>query len=163
LNTSGALPAGVFAAGGEDAALMPRHRAAVATDSRGHGRTVIALSWTLAPHERGPNIYGGRRAYACVTRRMTVLQAVVTAVVANCEGLDGLDVVVQDPLALHAEEASLQTTATASDEQMDAVRQRLWELVPHQLPRRTEMDRARHRDRPTMRGQGAVPAGALCL
>jgi hypothetical protein len=62
---------------------------------------------------------------------------VVTAVVANRKGFDRLDVVVQDPLALAAEEAYLQTTAKASYAQMAAVRQRLLELLPYQLHRRT--------------------------
>jgi hypothetical protein len=65
------------------------------------------------------------------------LQTVVTAVVANREGFDGLDVVVQDPLDLHAEEAYLHATVKASYEQMDAVRHRLLELLHHQLHRRT--------------------------
>jgi len=60
---------------------------------------------------------------------------VVTAVVANREVFDGLDVVVQDPLDLPAEEADLQTTAQASYAQMDEGRQRLLEWLPHQLHR----------------------------
>jgi len=132
-----AMHAGVFEAGWDDDALMQRHRAEVAPDYRGRGRTVIALDWTLAHHERGPKIYGVRRAYDYVTHRMTLFQTVVTAVVANCEGFDGLDVVVQAPLDLPAEEAYLHMTAKASYEQMDEVRQRLLELLHHQLHRRT--------------------------
>ena len=132
-----AMHAGVFEAGWDDDALMQRHRAAVAPDYRGRGRTVVALDWTLVHHERGPKIYAVRRAYDYVAHRMTLFQTVVTAVVANREICDGLDVVVQDPLDLHAEEAYLQTTAQASYTQMDEVRQRLLELLPHQLHRQS--------------------------
>jgi hypothetical protein len=132
-----AMHAGVFEAGWDDAALMQQHRAVVARDYRGHGRAVISLDWTLVHHERGPKIYAVQRAYDYVAHRTTLLQTVVTAVVANREGFDGLDVVVQDPLALSAEEAYLQSTAKASYEQMAAVRQRLLELLHYQLHRRT--------------------------
>src|SRR5215475_14732510 len=118
-----AMHAGVFEAGWDDTALMQRHRAEVAGDYRGRGRAVIALDWTLVHHERGPKIYAIRRAYDYVAHRTALLQTVVTAVVANREVFDGLDVIVQDPLDLHAEEADLQTTAQASYAQMDAGRQ----------------------------------------
>jgi len=132
-----AMHAGVFEAGWDDAALMQQHRAVVAGDYRGPGRTVIALDWTLVHHERGPKIYAVQRAYDYVAHRTALLQTVVTAVVANREVFDGLDVVVQDPLALAAEEAYLQATAKASYEQMAMVRQRLLELLHHQLHRRS--------------------------
>jgi hypothetical protein len=132
-----AMPAGVFEAGWDDAALLQQQRAVVARDYRGHGRAVISLDWTLGHHERGPKMYAVQRAYDSVAHRTTVLQTVGTAVVANREGFDGLDVVVQDPLALSAEEAYLQSTATASDEQRAAVRQRLLELLHSQRHRRT--------------------------
>jgi hypothetical protein len=131
------MHAGVFEAGWDDAALMQQHRAVVAGDYHGHGRAVISLDWTLVHHERGPKIYAVQRAYDYVTHRTTLLQTVVTAVVANHEVFDGLDVVVQDPLALSAEEAYLQITAKASYEQMAAVRQRLLELLHYQLHRRS--------------------------
>jgi hypothetical protein len=132
-----AMHAGVFEAGWDDDMLMQRHRAEVAADYRGRGRAVIALDWTLVHHERGPKIHAIRRAYDYIAHRTTLLQTVVTAVVANREMFDGLDVVVQDPLDLPAEEAYLQTTAKASYEQMAEVRQRLLELLHHQLHRRT--------------------------
>jgi hypothetical protein len=132
-----AMHAGVFEAGWDDAALMQQHRAVVAGDYREHGRTVISLDWTLVHHERGPKIHAVQRAYDYVAHRTTLLQTVVTAVVANRKGFDGLDVVVQDPLALAAEEAYLQTTAKASYEQMATVQQRLLELLHYQLHRRT--------------------------
>jgi hypothetical protein len=132
-----AMHAGVLAAGWDDTALMQQHRAVVARDYRGRGRTVISLDWTQAHHERGPKLYAVKRADDYVTHRTTLFQTVVTAVVANREMFDGLDVSVQDPLDLHAEEAYLQTTAKASYAQMDEVRQRLLELLHHQLHRRT--------------------------
>jgi hypothetical protein len=132
-----AMHAGVFEAGWNDAALMQQHRAMVASDYRGQSRAVISLDWTLVHHERGPKIYAVQRAYDYVAHRTTLLQTVVTAVVSNREVFDGLDVVVQDPLALAAEEAYLQSTAQASYEQMTAVRQRLLELLHHHLHRRS--------------------------
>ncbi|HEY7490350.1 MAG TPA: hypothetical protein VIH59_04500 [Candidatus Tectomicrobia bacterium] len=122
------MHAGIFEAGWDDAALVQRHRAAIASDYRGRGRTVIALDWPLVHHERGPQIYAINRAYDYVTHRTTVCQAVVTAVVANREVLDGLDVSGHAPWNLHAAEASLHATAQASYAQMDAVRHRVLEL-----------------------------------
>jgi hypothetical protein len=49
-----AMPAGGFAAGGDDHALRPRHRAAVAGEYRGRGRAVMSLDWPRVQHERGP-------------------------------------------------------------------------------------------------------------
>jgi hypothetical protein len=132
-----AMHAGVFEAGWDDNALMQRHRAEVATDYRGRGRAVISLDWTLVHHERGPKIYAVSRTYDYVAHRTTLLQTVVTAVVANRERVDGLEVMGQDPLDLRAEEAYLHATAKASYEQMDAVQPRLLELLYHQLHRRT--------------------------
>jgi hypothetical protein len=106
-----AMHAGGFEAGGDDDALMQRHCTEVAGEYRGCGRTVIALDWTLVHHERGPKISAVSRTYDYVAHRTTLLQTVVTAVVANRERIDGLDVVIQDPLNLHAEEAYLHATA----------------------------------------------------
>ena len=131
-----AMHAGVFEAGWDDDRLMQQHRAEIAADYRGRGRAVIALDWTLVHHERGPKIDAVSRTYDYIAHRTTLLQTLVTAVVANREVFDGLDVVVQNPLDLRAEEAYLQETAQASYAQMDAVRQRLLELLPHQLHRR---------------------------
>jgi hypothetical protein len=130
-----AMHAGVFEAGWDDAGLMQQHRAEVARDYRGRGRAVIALDWTLVHHERGPKMYAIRRAYDYVAHRTTLLQTVVTAVVANREVFDGLDVIVQDPLDLHAEEAYLEATAKTSYAQMQAGRQRMLELLHYQLHR----------------------------
>jgi hypothetical protein len=131
------MHAGVFEAGWDANALMQRHRAAVAGEYRGSGRAVIALDWTLVHHERGPKIHAVSRTYDYVAHRTTLLQTVVTAVVANRARVDGLDVIVQDPLDLQAEEAYLHATAKTSYEQMAAVKQRLLELLHHQLHRRT--------------------------
>jgi hypothetical protein len=132
-----AMHAGVFEAGWDANALMQRHRAEVAGEYRSGSRAVIALDWTLVHHERGPKIYAVSRTYDYVAHRTTLLQTVVTAVVANRERVDGLDVLVQDPCNLRTEETYLHATAKASYEQMGAVRQRLLELLHHQLHRRT--------------------------
>jgi hypothetical protein len=133
--------AGVFEAGWDDPALMQRHRTAVAGEYRGGGRAVMALAWTLVHHARGPKLYAVSRTYDYVAHRTTLLQTVVTAVVANRAGLDGLDVMGQDPLDPPAEEAYLQATAKVSYEQMAEVRQRVLELFHHQLHRRTDRKR----------------------
>lgn len=132
-----AMHAGVCEAGWDDAALMQQHRAVVAGDDRGPGRTVMSLDGTLVHHERGPKMHAVPRAYDSVAHRTTLVHTVVTAVVANRDGFDGLDVVVQDPLALSAAEADWHTTATASYEPMAAVRPRLLELLHYQRHRRT--------------------------
>jgi len=69
-----AMHAGVFEAGWDDDALMQRHRAEIAPEYRGCGRTVVALDWTLVHHERGPKISAVRRAYDYVAHRTTLLQ-----------------------------------------------------------------------------------------
>jgi hypothetical protein len=130
------MHAGVCEAGWEANALRQRHRAAVASEYRGGGRAVIALDGTLVHHERGPQIHAVSRTYDDVAHRTTLLQTVVTAVVATRERVDGLDVRVQEPLDLHAEEAYLPATAKTSYEQMAAVQQRLLELLHPQLHRR---------------------------
>src|SRR5215468_8475261 len=131
-----AMHAGVFEAGWDDDALMQRHRGEIAGDYRRHSHAVIALDWTLAPHERGPKIYGVRRAYDYVAHRTTLFQTVVTAVVATRTLCDGLEVSVQNPLDLTAEEAYLQATAQTSYAQMDDARQRLLEVLHHQMHKR---------------------------
>lgn len=131
-----AMHAGVFEAGWDDDALMQRHRREIAGDYRRHSRAVIALDWTLAHHERGPKIYGVRRAYDYVAHRTTLFQTVVTAVVATRTLCDGLEVSVQNPLDLTAEEAYLQATAQTSYAQMDEARPRLLEVLHHQLHKR---------------------------
>ncbi len=87
-----AMPEAVFEAGWGAERLMPRHRARVAREHRGRGREVSSLGWTLAHQERGPKIYGTTRSYDYVERRMTRFPTVVTAIVANRELLDGIEV-----------------------------------------------------------------------
>jgi hypothetical protein len=58
-----AMHEAVFEAGWDCDQLMPRHRARVAADHKGRGREVISLDWTLAHHDRGPEICGVNRAY----------------------------------------------------------------------------------------------------
>jgi hypothetical protein len=61
--------------------------------------------------------------------------------VAHRAGRAGLDVLVQDPRALPAEAAYWPATGKVSDAQMAEVRQRVWELLPPQRPRRTDRKR----------------------
>ena len=63
-------------------------------------------------------------------RRTTRFQTVVTAVGANREVIDGIEVVVQEPSVREAEEAYLRATVKESYEQMVQARERLLELLP---------------------------------
>jgi hypothetical protein len=116
---------------------MKRHRAEIAKDHRGRGREVLSLDWTYAHHERGPKIWGVKKAWDHIEKRLTHYQTVVTAVIANRALIDGVDVVVQSP-ALHEEEiAYLQETVRENYTQMAAARERLLELLHHELHQRT--------------------------
>jgi hypothetical protein len=139
-----AMHEAVFEAGWDSAAFIEQHRAEVAQAYRGRGRQVISLDWTLAHHERGPEIHGVTKGYDYVERRTTLFQTVVTAVVSNRDWVDGLEMVVQDPKDLKAEAAYLKATAKESYEQMAELQRRLLELLHyhiHQLKyrKRTEM------------------------
>ena len=139
-----AMHEAVFESGWESAALIKRHRAEVAQHYRGRGRQVISLDWTLAHHERGPEIYAVTQGYDYVERRTSLFQTAVTAAVSNHEWIDGLEIVAQDPKDLEAEAAYLKATAKESYEQMAEVLQRLLELLhyhKHRLEyrKRTEM------------------------
>jgi hypothetical protein len=130
-----AMHEAVFEAGWAADALMPHHRKVIAPDHRGRGREVLSLDWTYAHHERGPKIWGVKRAWDHVQQRLTPYQTVVTAVVANREFLDGVEVVVQQPDRHEEEGAYLQETVRQSYAQMDEARGRLLELLYHQLHR----------------------------
>src|SRR5919106_1225194 len=78
-----ALHEAVFEAGWDSGAFIEQHRAEVAQAYRGRGRQVISLDWTLAHHERGPEIHGVTKGYDYVERRMSLFQTVVTAVVSH--------------------------------------------------------------------------------
>src|SRR4029434_6369271 len=126
-----AMHAAVFEARWDATALMPRHRAIVAQDHGRRGREVISLDWTLAHHERGPEIYGVTKSYDYVERRMARFQTTVTAVIANRQLIDGIGVQIQEPGVCKEEEAYLKATVQASYEQMEQARTRLLELFQH--------------------------------
>jgi hypothetical protein len=130
-----AMHAAVFEAGWDAEALMPRHRAVIAREHRGRGREVLSLDWTYVHHERGPKIWGVKKAWDHVERRLAQYQTVVTAVIANREYIDGVEVVVQQPHRQEEEVAYLQETVRESYEQMAAARERLMELLHHLVHR----------------------------
>lgn len=121
----------MFEAGGEAEELLPRHRAMIAPEHRGRGREVISLDWTLAHHERGPWIYGTTKSYDYVEKRRGRFQTVVTAVIANRQLIDGIEVQIQDPSVDKEEEEYLKATVQASYEQMEQARTRVLELLHH--------------------------------
>jgi hypothetical protein len=126
-----AMHGSVFESGWGSDALIQRHRAVVAPDHCGRGREVISLDWTFAHHDRGPQIYAAEKSYDYVENRPSRYQTLVTAVISNKSLIDGLDVVVQEPSKQKQEIAYLRATARKSYEQMEAVRERLLELLHH--------------------------------
>ena len=139
-----AMHEAVFEAGWDSAAFIQQHRVEVAQAYRGRGRQVISLDWTLAHHERGPEIHGVTKGYDYVERRTTWVQTGVTAVVSHRDGVDGGEIGVQDPKDLKAEAAYLKATTQESYDQMAQVQRRLLELLHYHVHRlkyrqRTEM------------------------
>jgi hypothetical protein len=109
-----AMHEAVFKAEWKAEELLPRHRALIAPEHRNRGREVISLDWTLVPHERGPHMYGTTKSYDCVARQMARFQIVVTAVVANRQLIDGIEVQIQEPSSGKEEEEYLKATVQAS-------------------------------------------------
>lgn len=130
-----AMHSGVFEAGWQSEGLMKRHRELMGKTHQGKGREVISLDWTLSHHEFGLHIYGVKRSYDYVNHCMSRYQTVVTAVIANPQQIDGIGVEVQLPDHSEAERGYLQMTAQPSYEQMEALRQRLIELLHYQKNR----------------------------
>jgi hypothetical protein len=132
-----AMHAAVFEAGWEADTLMAHHRQVIAPAPQGQGREVLSLDWTYAHHERGPKIWGVKKAWDHVEQRQAQYQTVVTAVIANRKCIDGVEVVVQQPQRQEEEVAYLKETVQESYAQMDAARGRLLELLHHLLHRRS--------------------------
>ena len=128
-----AMHEAVFEAGWDAEALMPRHRAVIASAHRGCGREVISLDWTYAHHERGLKIWGVKKAWDHVQHRLAPYQTVVTAVIANRARLDGVEVLVQQPNRQEEELAYLHETVRARYPQLEEARGRVLELLHHRL------------------------------
>jgi hypothetical protein len=126
-----AMHEAVFEAGWDAAGLLPRHRAVIAPEHQGRGREVICLDWTLLHHERGPEIYGVTKSYDYVARRMGRFQTVVTAVVANRDVIDGIELQVQEPSTQEEEALYLKATVQEGYAQMEQARERVLELLHH--------------------------------
>src|SRR6266852_5795040 len=126
-----AMHEAVFEAGWDADGLLPRHRAVIAPEHTGRGREVIGLDWTLVHHERGPQIYGTTKSYDYVERRMARFQTVVTAVIANRQLIDGIDLQIQEPSVCEEEETYLKATVQEGYAQMEQARERLLELLSH--------------------------------
>jgi len=124
-----AMHEAVFEAGWEADELLPRHRAVIAPEHQGRGREVISLDWTLVHHERGPQIYGTTKSYDYVEKRMGRFQTVVTAVIANRQLIDGIDLQIQEPSVGKEEEEYLQATVQNTYDQMEQARTRVLELL----------------------------------
>lgn len=125
----------VFEAVWDAEEVLPRHRRMIASEHQGRGREVISLDWTLVPHERGPHIYGTTKSYDYEEKRMGRFQTLVTAVIANRQLIDGIDLQIQEPSFCKEEEAYLQATGQASYEQMEQARARVLELLHHRAHR----------------------------
>jgi hypothetical protein len=74
-----------------------------------------------------------KKAWDHVEHRLTPYQTVVTAVLANRDRIDGVEVVVQQPNRDEEEVAYLKETVRESYTQMDTARGRLLELLHHLL------------------------------
>ena len=96
---------------------------------------MISLDWTYAHHERGPKIWGVKKAWDHVEQRLAPYQTVVTAVIANRARLDGIEVLVQQPNQQEEELAYLQETVRESYPQMEAARGRMLALLHHRVHR----------------------------
>jgi hypothetical protein len=130
-----AMHEAIFETGWDAEALMPHHRAIIAPAHQGRGRAVLSLDWTYAHHERGRKIWGVKKAWDHVEKRLVPYQTVVTAVIANRTRIDGVEVVVQPPDQSEEERAYLHETMRESYAQMAAARERLLELLHHQTHR----------------------------
>src|SRR5229473_4732347 len=126
-----AMHEAVFEAGWGAEELLPRHRAVIAPEHQNRGREVISLDWTLVHHERGPQIYGTAKSYDYVEKRMGRFQTVVTAVIANRQLIDGIELQIQEPNFCKEEEEYLQATVQNSYAQMERARERVLELLYH--------------------------------
>ena len=107
----------------------------VGLEYQGQGRVVSGIDWTLSHHDRGPKIFGVKRAFDYVDNRMSRYQTVVTAVVANRERLDGLELIVQEPNYQLEELTYLQAKAQENYTSWEQVEQRLLELLHYQKNR----------------------------
>src|SRR4030095_5702644 len=80
----------------------------------------------------GDRIFTGqRRAMTMWKGGWARFQTVVTAVIANRQLIDGIDLQIQEPSLGKEEETYLQATVQASYEQMEQARTRLLELLHH--------------------------------
>lgn len=82
--------------------------------SIGSGRDVISLDWTLVHYKRGPYIYGTTKSYDYMAWQMGRLQAVVTAVHANRQRIDGIGMQIREPRVCKEEETELKAAVQAS-------------------------------------------------
>jgi len=96
---------------------------------------VIGIDWTLTHHDRAQEIFAVKRGYDYVNNRMSSYQTVMTAVIANSQLIDGIEVVVQTPNYEKEEKAYLEMTVQQSYEQMEQVQERLLELLHYQKNR----------------------------
>src|SRR5262245_44032763 len=119
-----AMHEAVLEAGWAAETLMPQHRRVMALAQRGRGRAGIGLDWPYAHHERGPKIWGVKKAWDHVANRCTPSQTVVTAVIANRALIDGVEVVVQQPKRYAEEGAYWKETVQDGYTQRDAARGR---------------------------------------
>jgi hypothetical protein len=136
-----AMHEAVFEAGWDADALLPLHRKVVAAAHQGRGREVLSLDWTYAHQDRGPTLWGVQAAWDHVEKRPARYHTVVTAVIANRERIDGVEVVVQQPNRQAEEVRYLKETVKASYEHMEAARGRLLELLHHLLHRQSDKKR----------------------
>ena len=126
-----AMHASLFESGWSSAALGKCHRRQVGLRHRTRGREVISLDWTYGHHDRGPHIYGVKSRYDHVQKRPSRYQILLTAVLANRERIDGVDVVVQAPRFEQEELGYLQATGKESYSTKQEAAKRFVEVLCH--------------------------------
>ena len=89
-----AMHEAVFEAGWAAEVLLPHHRKVIAPEHHGRGREVLSLAWTYAHHERGPQIWGVKKAWdhvanCCTPPTVATLTAVGSPTADTLEPVSG--------------------------------------------------------------------------
>jgi hypothetical protein len=126
-----AMHEAVVEASGDAEGLMPRPREVVAGAHHGQGREVIRRDWTYAQHERGLQMWGGKKAWDHVEHRLVPDQTVVTAVSAHRGRLAGIEGPGQQPAHCEEDRADLPEPGRERYAPRNEGRGRWWEWLPH--------------------------------
>ncbi len=124
-----AMHEAIFEANWDSNGIMSHHQKIIGDDHKGKGPEVISLDWTFSHHDKGPKIYGTKKLYDYANNKTSLMQTVVTAVIANRDIIDGIDVVVQEPSFIDEEKIYLNATVKKGYNNIKDARTRLLELL----------------------------------